>query len=201
MREFILIILMAFAAFPSVSAAEPPAGISIKSEGGVKVRVFKSFKSLERKFGEEATAELKEFDFKHQVLAWKVAEFDADAKAEVTEVLPTFGEDDSGVRVDVSAGQFLDVLRTPKKLTLTVMNDSPCMGGAAMPDEMRQQCAVNAEASGIAARKRIVLFSTPRKSLKIVAIKSFQMPPRPSAHVQMPMQPKPVVDSVKSGLE
>ncbi len=192
MRRFILILFLAFAAFPSISAAEPPAGISIKSDGKVKVRVFKSFKSLQRKFGKEAVAELKEFDFKANVLVWEVGEFDADAKADVIDVVVSTDTYSQYVRVDISAGRMLEILRTPKRLEVRVMNDSPCMGGARKPQDQMDQCVASAVASGLAARKRIVLLSTPRKSLKVVAIEFFQMPPRPSAPHQGLVAPPPV---------
>ncbi len=179
MRLFFLVFLLAFVGFSSVSVAEPPASISVELNGITRGQVFESFENLESKFGKEALANLEDFDFKANVLVWVVDEFDADAKAVITEVGVSPDDKIVHFRVDISPGHLLHGFRTLKELDVTVLNDSPCNIGPWSPHEMRQKCAENLAPALLAARKRIVLLSTPRNLLEVVKIKTPVLPPKP----------------------
>ena len=144
-------------------------------------KVFRSFKQLTARFGPDAVASLKQFDFKANVLIWYVTEFDEDAKAEVVDVAIPLDEEGMSVQVTISAALQIDAVRTAHKVELFRRTDNPCSGGFIKPQEARQECNETVMASVAAARKKIVLFSTPRKGFKRAVVTPVMMKLRPAA--------------------
>ncbi|MEZ4460723.1 MAG: hypothetical protein R3E66_13540 [bacterium] len=133
-------------------------------------QTFNSHARVKAKLGAAVADSLKDFDFSKNTLIWVPTTFDKDARIEIAQVPVSRCGTQSRIRKMLWRGYDLEAVRSGSKFEIFQIRDNSCKGG---------ECAAKVQKSVAAARKRILLFSTPKTGLSSVKLTRIVAPDQP----------------------